>query len=122
MLQDVLNRLNLIETYMMNALPLKKYLTKTFLLVFCISVLGNSTGLYASEEAPPVLAVEKFMDNPKKKLRIKLVFNEEEKDSTNKKKSVFAKVKGLVDAILNFSDNPPVRLKVGYEADKSKKQ
>jgi hypothetical protein len=51
-----------------------------------------------------------------------LVFNEEEKDSTGKKKSVFAKVKGLVDAIINFSDNPPVRLKVGYETDKTKKQ
>ncbi|MDI9874409.1 hypothetical protein [Flectobacillus rivi] len=107
---------------MMNALPSKKYFTKTFLLVFSISMLGNGTAIYASEEAPPVLAVEKFMDNPKKKLRIKLVFSEEEKDSTAKKKSVFAKVKGLVDAILNFSDNPPVRLKVGYDTDKTKKQ
>ncbi|MDI9870071.1 hypothetical protein [Flectobacillus roseus] len=107
---------------MMNTLPSKKYFTKTFLLVFSIAMLSNGTKIYASEEAPPVLAVEKFMDNPKKKLRIKLVFNEEEKDSTGKKKSVFAKVKGLVDAIINFSDNPPVRLKVGYETDKTKKQ
>lgn len=107
---------------MMNALPSKKYFTKTLLLVFSISMLGNGTAIYASEEAPPVLAVEKFMDNPKKKLRIKLVFSEEDKDSTAKKKSVFAKVKGLVDAILNFSDNPPVRLKVGYDTDKTKKQ
>ncbi|MFY7829836.1 MAG: hypothetical protein ACOVQ4_22060 [Flectobacillus sp.] len=95
---------------------------KTFLLVLGISVLGNSLPTYASEEAPPTIEIEKFMDNPKKKLRIKLVFNEEDKDSTNKKKGVFAKVKGIVDAILNFSDNPPVRLKVGYENDKSKKQ
>ncbi|MDI9880721.1 hypothetical protein [Flectobacillus longus] len=107
---------------MMNTLPSKKHFAKIFLLVFHISVFGNYTVVYASEEAPPILAIEKYMDNPKKKLRIKLVFNEEEKDSTTQKKSVFAKVKGLVNAILNFSDNPPVRLKVGYEADKAKKQ
>jgi hypothetical protein len=51
---------------MMNTLPSKKYFTKTFLLVFSIAMLSNGTKIYASEEAPPVLTVEKFMDNLKR--------------------------------------------------------
>jgi hypothetical protein len=108
---------------MKNMTTYLKYRINTKVLIGSLVVLTllNDKLLANDEAAPQPVEVMNMLDNPKKKLRIKLVLREEERGDSTQKKGIFAKAKMILNAILDFSDNPPLKLQVGYE-DKVKKQ
>ncbi len=58
-------------------------------------------------------------DNPKGKLKIRFVRNEDKSaDSTNKPKSFFGKLKSVVNMLLDVSDNPPFKVEIVREKAK----
>ncbi len=93
---------------------------RNLLLGILLSIAGLSTPPAAQAHVYEPWDVVYALDNPKRKLRIKFVFREDDKSDTTKK-SLFTKVKGLFNTILDFSDNPPVRLEVSYTKDKKVK-
>lgn len=60
-----------------------------------------------------------MVDNPKGKLKIRFVRNEDKSgDSTNKPKGFFGKLKNVVNMLLDASDNPPFRVEIVREKEK----
>jgi hypothetical protein len=64
---------------------------------------------------------EWMVDNPKGKLKIRFVRNEDKSsDTTNKSKGFFGKLKNVVNMILDASDNPPFKVEIVREKEKKK--
>ena len=60
-----------------------------------------------------------MVDNPKGKLKIRFVRNEDKSsDTTNKSKGFFGKLKNVVNMIFDASDNPPFRVEIVREKEK----
>lgn len=60
-----------------------------------------------------------MVDNPKGKLKIRFVRNEDKSsDTTNKSKGFFWKLKNVVNMIFDASDNPPFRVEIVREKEK----
>ncbi|WP_211321125.1 hypothetical protein [Arcicella aurantiaca] len=62
---------------------------------------------------------EWMVDNPKGKLKIRFVRNEDKSsDTTNKPKGFFGKLKSVVNMIFDASDNPPFKVEIVREKEK----
>jgi hypothetical protein len=58
------------------------------------------------------------IDNPKGKLKIRFIRNEDKSDTTNKPKGFFAKLKNVVNMLMDASDNPPFKVEIVREKEK----
>jgi hypothetical protein len=58
------------------------------------------------------------IDNPKGKLKIRFIRNEDKSDTTNKPKGFFAKLKNIVNMLMDASDNPPFKVEIIREKEK----
>ncbi len=91
---------------------MKKIILLTFLLINT-----KDTFAFVDDIAPVEWMVLQhknlMMDNPKGKLKIKFVLNDFRSSSdTTKPKGLFAKIKNVVNSLLDASDNPPFKLQV----------
>ena len=58
------------------------------------------------------------LDNPKGKIKIRFVRNEDKSDTTNRPKGFFGKLKSVVNMIMDASDNPPFKVEIIREKEK----
>jgi hypothetical protein len=63
-------------------------------------------------------AINWTIDNPKGKLKIRFIRNEDKSDTTNKPKGFFAKLKNVVNILMDASDNPPFKVEIVREKEK----
>lgn len=59
------------------------------------------------------------IDNPKGKIKIRFIRNEDKSDTTNKPKGFFAKLKNVVNLLMDASDNPPFKVEIVREKGKN---
>jgi hypothetical protein len=94
---------------------------RTSFFIFFFIFLGLSTFANVNEEPirdiQPV-EIQLIADNPKGKLKIRFVSNTDKSDTTNKPKGFFAKLKNVVNSLMDASDNPPFRIEVVREKEK----
>ena len=57
-------------------------------------------------------------DNPKGKLKIRFISTIDKSDTTNRPKGLFAKIKNILNAVLDASDNPPFKIEIVREKKK----
>jgi hypothetical protein len=97
---------------------------KKYTLIILIPLFFSTSNSFASNiiypvRQMPVDDLELFMDNPKGKLKIRFVRNEDKStDSTDKPKGFFGKLKNVVNMILDASDNPPFKVEIVREKEK----
>lgn len=94
---------------------MKKNILLTLLLIssfYCNSLADDVNPI----ELMPLKHKNLMLDNPKGKLKIKFVMNDfKSSGDTTKPKSLFAKIKNVVNSLLDASDNPPFKLQVVRE-------
>jgi hypothetical protein len=83
----------------------------------------NQSNSFAKNEIDPIKQIEinevKWtIDNPKGKLKIRFIRNEDKSDTTNKPKGFFAKLKNVVNMLMDASDNPPFKVVIVREKEK----
>lgn len=66
----------------------------------------------------PVDATNLIIDNPKGKIKIRFIRNEDKSDTTNRPKGLFGKLKNVINMLLEVSDNPPFRVEIVREKEK----
>ncbi|MEA5258633.1 hypothetical protein VB264_12625 [Arcicella aquatica] len=94
---------------------MKKKILFTLLLIstFCVKSFAEDIDPI---ELMPMKHTNVVIDNPKGKLKIKFVFNDyRDTGDTTKPKSLFAKLKNIVNGLLDASDNPPFKVRVVRE-------
>ncbi len=99
---------------------MKKY--TILFLIFLFLVISKS---FAKNDIDPIRQIQlnEFnwaMDNPKGKIKIRFVRNEDKSDTTNKPKGFFGKLKNVVNMLLDASDNPPFKVEIVREKEKKK--
>jgi hypothetical protein len=104
-----------------NKAPMKKQTT-----LFMILFIFMSLSTYANDVEEPVKDIQPveyqlITDNPKGKLKIRFVSNTDKSDTTNKPKGFFAKLRNVVNSLMDVSDNPPFKIEVVREKEKEKK-
>lgn len=62
------------------------------------------------------------VDNPRGKINIRFIRNEDKSDTTNKPKGFFAKLKNIVNLLIDASDNPPFKIEIVREIEKGIKE
>ena len=67
----------------------------------------------------PVDAINLIIDNPKGKIKIRFIRNEDKSDTTNRPKGLFGKLKNVINMLLEVSDNPPFRVEIVREKEKN---
>ena len=90
------------------------------MLILC---LASQVQSFAKSDIDPIRhiqvdAINWTLDNPKGKLKIRFIRNEDRSDTTNKPKGFFAKLKNVVNMFMNASDNPPFRVEIIREKEK----
>ena len=90
------------------------------ILFFCSVSINKS---FAKNDINPVRQIQIdevnwTIDNPKGKIKIRFVRNENKSDTTNKPKGFFGKLKVMVNMIMDASDNPPFRVEIVREKEK----
>jgi hypothetical protein len=90
------------------------------LLILCFASHYKS---FAKNDIDPIrqINIDDFnwtIDNPKGKLKIRFVRNEDKSDTTNKPKGFFGKLKNVVNMLLDASDNPPFKVEIVREKEK----
>ena len=93
-----------------------------FILFFCFVNINKS---FSRNEINPVRQtqideVNWTIDNPKGKIKIRFIRNEDKSDTTNKPKGFFGKLKNAVNMLMDASDNPPFRVEITREKEKKK--
>jgi hypothetical protein len=96
-----------------------KKTTLSLLILFFISQSKS----FAKNDIDPIRqiqlnAINWTIDNPKGKLKIRFIRNEDKSDTTNKPKGFFAKLKNVVNIIMDASDNPPFKVEIVREKEK----
>lgn len=94
---------------------MKKNILFTILLIsaFCMKSFAEDI---VPIELMPLKHTNVILDNPKGKLKIKFVMNDfKSSGDTTKPKGLFAKIKNVVNSLLDASDNPPFKLQVVRE-------
>lgn len=91
-----------------------------FLTIFSLLNHGQS---FAKNDIDPFRQIEKnhlnfFIDNPKGKLKIRFLRNEDKSDTTNQQKGFFGKLRNVVNMLLNASENPPFKVEIIREKTK----
>lgn len=97
---------------------MKKYVT-----IFFVFLIFQSLSSFSNHIMEPIKDIQPFdyqliNDNPKGKLKIRFVSNVDKSDTTNKPKTFFAKVKNVLNSILDISENPPFRIEIVREKEK----
>lgn len=92
------------------------------ILLFCSVNINIS---FAKNEINPVRLIQIdeinwTIDNPKGKIKIRFIRNEDKSDTTNKPKGFFGKLKNVVNMLMDASDNPPFRVEIVREKEKKK--
>jgi hypothetical protein len=90
------------------------------LLILCFASQSHS---FAKNDIDPIRqiqidAIKWTIDNPKGKIKIRFVRNEDKSDTTNKPKGFFAKLKNVVNILMDASDNPPFKVEIVREKEK----
>ncbi|MEY4539912.1 MAG: hypothetical protein RLZZ306_1669 [Bacteroidota bacterium] len=96
-----------------------KKITLSMLIIYCL----NTNKSFAKNDFDPIRqiqidAINWQIDNPKGKIKIRFVKNEDKSDTTNRPKGFFGKLKSVVNMIMNASDNPPFRVEIIREKEK----
>ena len=91
--------------------------------LFASLLIFQSFPSFSNHEFEPIKDVQVFdlqpvVDNPKGKLKIRFVSTVDKSDTTNRPKGLFAKIKNVLNALLDASDNPPFRIEVVREKEK----
>jgi NRPS condensation-like uncharacterized protein len=94
---------------------------RIFLLVSLL--IFQSFSSFSNHEIEPIKDVQAFdiqtvLDNPKGKLKIRFVSTVDKSDTTNRPKGLFAKIKNVLNALLDASENPPFKIEVVREKEK----
>lgn len=97
---------------------MKKY-TLTLLVLCCLYHSKSS----AKNHIDPIRqihfdAINWSVDNPKGKLKIRFIRNEDKSDTTNRPKGFLAKLKNVVNMLMDASDNPPFKVEIVREKEK----
>jgi hypothetical protein len=95
---------------------------KSILLMLIISITSQLKS-FAKNDIDPIRqiqihAINWTIDNPKGKLKIRFIRNEDKSDTTNKPKGFFAKLKNVVNMLMDASDNPPFKVEIVREKEK----
>jgi hypothetical protein len=90
------------------------------LLILYFAIQSKS---FAKNDIDPVRpiqieAINFNIDNPKGKIKIRFIRNEDKSDTTNKPKGFFAKLKNVVNLLMDASDNPPFKVEIVREKEK----
>jgi hypothetical protein len=93
----------------------------TLSLLFLCSLSQYNT--FAKNDIDPIRqiqyeAISWTIDNPKGKLKIRFIRNEDKSDTTNKPRGFFAKLKNVVNMLMDASDNPPFKVEIVREKEK----
>ena len=97
---------------------------KKFILPLLAFYFINQSEIFAKNDIDPVKYYKVddnynwVLDNPKGKIKIRFVKNEDKSDTTNKPKSFFGKLKNVINMILDASDNPPFKVEIVREKEK----
>ena len=96
-----------------------KKITLSLFIFLCFTV--NKTN--AKNDFDPIRqiqidAINWQVDNPKGKIKIRFVRNEDKSDTTNRPKGFFGKLKSVVNMIMDASDNPPFKVEIIREKEK----
>lgn len=65
-------------------------------------------------------ATDCSIDNPKGK-KIRFIRNEDKSDTTNKPRGFFAKLKNVINLLMDASDSPPFKVEIIREKEKKVK-
>jgi hypothetical protein len=95
----------------------------SFFIIFFIFI---SLSTFANDMEEPIkdiqlIEYQLITDNPKGKLKIRFVNTIDKSDTTNKPKGFFAKLRNVVNMLMDASDNPPFKIEVVREKEKEKK-
>jgi hypothetical protein len=90
------------------------------LLILCFAIQSQSFAKNDNDPIRQILTDEIHwtIDNPKGKLKIRFIRNEDKSDTTNKPKGFFAKLKNVVNMLMDASDNPPFKVEIVREKEK----
>jgi hypothetical protein len=92
------------------------------LLLLILLFISISTSFGRNDFDPirqiPIEAINWSVDNPKGKIKIRFVKNEDKSDTTNKPKGFFGKLRNIVNMLLDASDNPPFKVEIVREKEK----
>jgi hypothetical protein len=95
---------------------------KITLSLFILSLITITNSFAKNDIDPirqiPIDGINWNIDNPKGKLKIRFIRNEDKSDTTNKQKGFFGKLKSVVNMILDASDNPPFKVEIVREKEK----
>ena len=96
---------------------------KKFILPLLVFYFTSQSEVFANDDIAPIRFYKlydnsRILDNPKGKIKIRFVRNEDKSDTTNKSKSFFGKLKSLVNMIMDASDNPPFKVEIVREKEK----
>ncbi|PWK29393.1 hypothetical protein LV89_00233 [Arcicella aurantiaca] len=97
---------------------------KTLLLLIMLLFVITQSKAIGMKSIDPMRQIqmdnyEWMVDNPKGKLKIRFVRNEDKSsDTTNKPKGFFGKLKSVVNMIFDASDNPPFKVEIVREKEK----
>ena len=96
---------------------------KKHLYLLASLLIFQSFSSFSNHETEPIKEVQIFdiqpvVDNPKSKLKIRFVSTVDKSDTTNRPKGIFAKIKYVLNALLDASDNPPFKIEVVREKEK----
>lgn len=96
---------------------------KKFTLLFIIFYLASQAVTFAKNDIDPFKQIQTIdiswsVDNPKGKLKIRFIRNEDKSDTTSKPKGFWGKLKSVVNMLLDASDNPPFKVEIVREKEK----
>ena len=96
---------------------------KKFILPLLLFYFISQSEIFAKNDIDPIryLQVDGInwtYDNPKGKIKIRFIKNEDKSDTTNRPKGFFGKLKNVINMILDASDNPPFKVEIVREKEK----
>lgn len=96
---------------------------KKFILPLLVFYFLSQSDVIAKNDIDPIKYYKLdeniwVLDNPKGKIKIRFIKNEDKSDTTNKPKSFFGKLKNVINMILDASDNPPFKVEIVREKEK----
>lgn len=96
---------------------------KKFILPLSILFFVSQSKSFAKNNIDPIKqlsidATNLIIDNPKGKIKIRFIRNEDKSDTTNRPKGLFGKLKNIINMLLEVSDNPPFRVEIVREKEK----
>ena len=96
---------------------------KKFILPLSILFFVSQSKSFAKNDIDPIRqfsidATNLIIDNPKGKIKIRFIRNEDKSDTTNRPKGLFGKLKNVINMLLDVSDNPPFGVEIVREKEK----